>query len=374
MQSEVFPMTQERKPMSVVRETLKVNWYRCPILPEKLRELTKRSDLQGAFQTFGFLVLVVGLGVVSWLCYARGLWGLMAAALFCFGTVNSFTPGLATHELSHGTVWKTKWPNAFFLRVYSLLGWYHFHEYKRSHTYHHVYTLHPEGDREVVLPATPSLHPLRLLMYFTVNVENFFNAVRWTAKLAFSGKFWREWSESVFADDKPARAQARRWAWILLVFHAAVLAVAIVFRLWLLIPLVTLGPFIANWWMYFVGMPMHTGLRDNVPDFRLCVRSITLDPFSSFIYWHMNYHTEHHMYAAVPCYRLPRLAKTIEADMPKPRSVVEAWVEMRRIYKRQKKEPGYQFDTPLPPSARKANLPQDALAASIGDLAPRGLA
>jgi len=76
----------------------------------------------------------------------------------------------------------------------------------------------------------------------------------------------------------------------------------------------------------------------------------------------------------VPCYRLPQLARTIEADMPRPRSVVEAWVEMRRIYKRQKKEPGYQFDTPLPPSARKANLPQDALAASIGDLAPRGLA
>ncbi len=366
-------MTQ-RTAMSKVRTTFKVGWYRCPIAPEKLRELTQRSDLKGAAQTVGYLALIVALGLVTWYFASRGLWGLMAVALFCFGTVHSFTPGLATHELSHGTVFKTRWLNSFFLRLFSLFGWYHFHEYKRSHTYHHVYTLHPEGDREVVLPSTPSLHPVRLLLLFTLNVENVWNALRWTTKLAVSGRFWREWSEAVFEDDKPARAQARRWAWLLLGFHAAVVAVAIVFRLWLLIPLVTLGPFIANWWMYFVGVPMHTGLRDNVPDFRLCVRTITLDPISRFLYWFMNYHTEHHMYAAVPCYNLPRLAKAIEADMPKPRSVLGAWIEMRRIYKRQQKEPGYQFDTPLPPTAHRANLPQSPLAASIGDLAPRELA
>jgi fatty acid desaturase len=366
-------MTKEHAPMAKVKDTLKVSWYRCPIPPERLRELTKRSDLKGAVQTLGFLTLAAALALVSWYFYSRGLWGLMAAALFCYGTVFSFTPGLATHELSHGTVFRTKWLNAIFLRLYSLLGWYHFHEYRRSHTWHHLYTLHPEGDREVVLPATPSLHPLRLLLLFTLNVENLWNSLRWTAKLAFSGKFWREWSEAVFADDAGARAQARRWAWLLLVFHAAVIAVSVIFHLWLLPVLVTAGAFIANWWMYFVGMPMHTGLRDNVPDFRLCVRSITLDPFSRFIYWYMNYHTEHHMYAAGPCYNLPRLAREIGGDMPKPRSVLGAWIEMRQIYKRQKKEPGYQFDTPLPHRAKGQKVVQDALGASIGDLAPKGL-
>jgi fatty acid desaturase len=366
-------MKEKREPMAQVRESFKVSWYRCPIPPDQLRALTQRSNLRGSLQTFGYLALLVALALVTWELYAHALWGWMALALFFYGTVFSFTPGLVTHELSHGTVFKTRWPNSFFLRFYSLIGWTHFHEYKRSHTYHHVYTLHPKGDREVQLPVTPSLHPLRILGYLTLNVTGFGMALWATVKLAFTGKFWREWSEDVFADDKAARRQAQGWAWLLLLFHAAVISVSIVFRLWLLPVLVTLGPFIASLWMYLVGMPMHTGLRDNVPDFRLCVRTITLDPFSRFIYWYMNYHTEHHMYAAVPCYNLPRLAKAIEADMPKPRSLFGAWKEMREIYKRQKKEPAYQFDTPVPPR-RKAAAPQDALGASIGDLAPKALA
>jgi len=105
-----------------------------------------------------------------------------------------------------------------------------------------------------------------------------------TVSLAFTCKFPSEWSEAIFPPEAPdARKQARRWAWALLLFHAAVIAVSIVFRLWLLPVLVTFGGFIANWWMYFVGKPMHAGLRDNVPDFRLCCRTITLDPFSRFI-------------------------------------------------------------------------------------------
>ena len=31
--------------------------------------------------------------------------------------------------------------------------------------------------------------------------------------------------------------------------------------------------------------PMHTGLKDDVDNFRLCVRSITLDPITHFLYW-----------------------------------------------------------------------------------------
>ena len=115
---------------------------------------------------------------------------------------------------------------------------------------------------------------------------------------------------------------------------------------------VTLAPFTANLWRYLVYVPMHTELKDNVPDFRLCVRSITLDPFSHFIYWRMNWHLEHHMFAAVPCYNLRRLYKTLASDMPRPRTLVGSWREMRETWKRQKKDPDYQFETPLP--AREA--------------------
>ena len=48
---------------------------------------------------------------------------------------------------------------------------------------------------------------------------------------------------------------------------------------------------------------------------------------------------------------------------------------MRRIWKRQQTEPGYQFDTPLPATAKSARgAIADRIEQSVGDLAPRGLA
>jgi fatty acid desaturase len=116
---------------------------------------------------------------------------------------------------------------------------------------------------------------------------------------------------------------------------------------------------------------------ENVPDFRKSVRSMTLPPIAEFLYWRMNWHTEHHMYAGVPCYHLKSLYHEIAHDMPEPRSLVGAWREMRMIWRRQKVEPGYVFDTPLPPTARPAPVggatSATELEASIGDLAPKGL-
>jgi len=137
--------------------------------------------------------------------------------------------------------------------------------------------------------------------------------------------------------------------------------------------LVSLPVFTANALRYFVGLPMHCGLRDDVPDFRLCVRSITLDPISEFLYWHMNWHTEHHMFAAVPCYRLPRLHQMVAADMPTPRTLIGAWREMRETWRRQLADSSYQFDTPLPPKREDGALEPDALSASIGEIAPPAL-
>ena len=136
--------------------------------------------------------------------------------------------------------------------------------------------------------------------------------------------------------------------------------------------------FIANWLKYFVDLPMHCGLRDNVPDFRKCVRTIRLNPLFEFLYWHMNWHTEHHMFAGVPCYNLAKLHEIVKDDMPEPRTLVGAWREMRQTWRRQQKDPDHQFDTPLPATARPGVPPaaapaDDALEASIGDLAPEAL-
>ena len=91
----------------------------------------------------------------------------------------------------------------------------------------------------------------------------------------------------------------------------------------------------------------------------------------SHTYWYMNFHTEHHMYAAVPCYNLGKLSREIADDMPAPRTLSQAWREMLDTYRRQQIDPSYQFDTPVPDHNSAQN--SDDLSAGIGDLAPEGL-
>ena len=193
-------------------------------------------------------------------------------------------------------------------------------------------------------------------------------------KLAFTGKFSTDWLEDVYADQPEERGRSIAWARIVLAFNVIVIVVSLILKLWMLPVLVTFAPFAANWLRYFVAIPMHTGLRDNVPDFRKCVRSITLDPFSQFLYWSMNWHLEHHMFAAVPCYSLKKFHAAVASDMPPTRNLFGGWREIRQIWNKQKKDPGFQFDTPLPPPQSEKVRRQDPQESSIGDLAPKGLA
>lgn len=354
-----------------MKKRLKIAWYRCPIDTATLKRLTQRSDIKGFAQSLGFLALIVLTGGFTYYFFEIGNWWAFAMALFVHGTIYSFIHGIVTHELSHGTVFRTKWLNALFLCMYSIIAWVNFHQYKRSHTYHHVYTLYPDGDREVVLPRNPSLNAFFLFFQFTVNIPAI--PVRIGTNilaLAFLNKFREkgEWTEAIYPEsDIQGRKVMVRWARLVVLFHLALVAVSMVFGLWPLPIIVTLGSFIANWWRYFVVFAQHTGLRDEVPDFRKCCRSTTLDPFTRFLYWHMNFHTEHHMYAAVPCYNLGRLARELAWDMPKPRSVIGSWREMRETARKQKVDPNYQFDTPVPEGG-KSGRPDDEVGSAIGDL------
>jgi fatty acid desaturase len=63
----------------------------------------------------------------------------------------------------------------------------------------------------------------------------------------------------------------------------------------------------------------------------------------------MNYHADHHMYAAVPCYNLARLHRAIQHDTPPILGgLVPAWREIIGILRRQERDPTYQHAYPLP--------------------------
>ncbi len=382
--------------LSEVRKSLRVDWYRCPTPPGKLRELSRRSDAQAWFQAGGHLALFAITGASVFYFWAEASWLLMLIALFFHGTVTSFFTGTAPHELGHGTVFKTKWLNKLFLYVFSLIGWWDPFDYASSHTYHHRYTLHPEGDRENLLPLEPSLASSFMLQLFTVNLltqrgrtfgkGGLISTVLITA-LGAVGLVpaderapINEWYRALHRDQPDQHRRSIAWSRLLLLCHGALLAIGIASGYWVLPLIFSLAVFIGNWLSYFVGLTQHCGLRNHSRDFRKNTRSVKLNPLFSFLYWRMNWHIEHHMYAGVPCYNLGKLYREIQDDMPAPRTLLGAWREMRMVWNRQKREPDYEYDTPLPATAQPEPVAEaDAVRAasdlerSIGELAPAGL-
>ena len=373
---------QAQKPMSEIRKELRIKWYRCPIDPTVLRELSKPSDLQGFKMALGHLGLWLLTGLLSFYFAIEQLWLGFLLMIFLHGTVGTFFSA-PHHELCHGTVFKTKRLNEIFLRIFSTLGLQNFHIYKMSHSYHHRFTLHRIADKEVVLPKTPSLKFLYLLQLFTFNItggfesRGLFPTMRGLFRVAADRmeQPYNEWGTELYAEFPEERLKAVHWARYLIAVHLSFAVFAVLIGYPILILIVSLHPFIGNWLRYFVGAPMHCGLRSDVSDFRKCVRTITLDPISEFLYWHMNWHLEHHMFAAVPCYNLKKLYEAVAEDMPKPRTLISSWQEMLEVVKQQEADPAFEFDTPVPPQrTRKEKEQQLELEASIGDLAPTAIA
>jgi len=233
------------------------------------------------------------------------------------------------------------------------------------------------------------LHPWLLLQLFTFNAflkpgRNFGKGgYIWNVYLTIRSALGishghteipsQEWLKAMHEDQPNAFHQSVIFSRVLLLFHGTVLMVSIATGWWVLILVISMPSFIANCGSYFLGTTQHCGLRENVSDFRKNTRSIKLHPVLAFLYWHMNWHIEHHMYAGVPCYNLKVLAEELASDMPKPRTLISAWVEMRQIWQQQRQDPDYQFDTHVPePTRPEVETIDSALVHSIGELQPSG--
>jgi fatty acid desaturase len=329
-----------------------ITWYRSPIDSKILKGLHERSDWLGFLQTCGYLGIVIFTGTAAYVAVGRLPIAVVVLLFLLHGVCCSFMPA-AVHELCHGTVFKTKALNAVFVRVFSFLTWTNFEIFDASHARHHRYTLHAPDDLEVVLPMK-----LMVKYFFLYGIVSPFGDtfgrgvyanVKTTIRIA-RGKFSGEWEQALFPESEPEkRRPAVNWARTMLVGHGLILAISIYFKLWLIPVLVSFSTCYGGGLLLLLNNAQHIGLQDDVPDFRLCCRTIILNPVLGFLYWHMNYHTEHHMYAAVPCYRLGRVHALIKHDMPEcPRGVIATWRQIYSILKLQKKNPAYQYAAPLP--------------------------
>jgi fatty acid desaturase len=227
------------------------------------------------------------------------------------------------------------------------MSWHNPFLFWASHQEHHKHTLHPPDDLEVVLPVKVTLRGF--LQSGFINPLEFIARMKWFIRHS-RGVLEGDWENYLFP---PERLQARRrlfnWARFVLAVHILIVVISIATGLWMLPLILTLAPFYGGWLQFLCNNTQHIGLQDNVPDFRLCTRTVLLNPFLQFVYWHMNFHIEHHMYAAVPCYHLAKLHELIRDDLPEcPVGLAAAWKQIIQILERQEVDPAYQFVAELP--------------------------
>jgi fatty acid desaturase len=332
--------------MSVESKEPKINWYRSPVDRETLARLNQRSDWQGFVQTGGHLGLLALTAATAWYSANHLPWPITVLIIYLHGAFWAFLLN-AFHELCHKSVFKTKALNQISLQIVSFIAWNNPVFFWASHQEHHKYTLHPPDDLEVTLPVKLTL--ASFLKSAVINPWDLYWRLRGSLRLCF-GKLDGEWANALFPESAvELRRSLFTWARIHLIGQLLIAVISLAMGWWLVPVLFTLAPFYGGGLQYLCNNTQHSGLQDETNDYRLCTRTIYLNPFVRFLYWQMNYHIEHHMYAAVPCYNLPALHKHIQADLPPtPSGLVESWKLINTIMQKQKADPSYFYIPELP--------------------------
>lgn len=337
-------------------EQLKIDWYRTPIAKEKMSRLTERTSWKGYLQIGAVLGLFLTTASIACFFYLRSRWILFAGMTYIHCMLAAFFPS-AVHELIHGTAVRSRPANEVFFRIFCWLNWTNPVLIRADHLNHHRVTTHNPWDWENPMPKV--YRPWHWIFFWTFvpvdmcQVPGLFSSVRRFVDVSF-GKL-DGLRETVFKKPDPGKErECIRAARIHLAVHVLLAAVFIFSGLWPLLLLVTFPVFFAPAFGLMVGFTQHIGLIYNVADFRLCARTIRLNPLLRFLYWNMNYHIEHHMYAAVPFYNLGALRRDIEHDLPPAEpGLFATWKRIRPVVKKQRTDPSCCIVPELPNPQKK---------------------
>ena len=341
--------------------THRIAWYRSPIDKSRLKELTARNDWKALRHALGFLILYLGSIALNLTLFLQQLWiPLVIGCIVHAVLVNFMGMGAAVHELSHGTAFKRKWLNNTFLHIFSFLTWNNQLHFKESHSRHHQYTYFGDYDfeqRSEQLKFTV----IDVISWFTFDFKKF-KQFMWANLNHAVGNFnvdFFYWCPLLPRTHKKSK-KMMWWARAIVLGHIAMAVAFALSGLWILIFLVNFAYFFMTFFEHGTGIIQHMGLRGDVPDWRVNSYTVNLGPVLRFLYWNMNFHTEHHMYAAVPFYNLPQLRKEIEWDLQKPMpGFWRALMHIVRVERKQAEDPGYRHMPEFPKSANPPRITEE---------------
>lgn len=333
--------------------TPKIKWYRSPIPRARLRELTQSRDLPAFMHAISFLAIYAGTTWMSLHFFLQQQWVLMVVAAYVHSVFTGFVGmGAAVHELSHGTAFKTRRLNNFFFKLFAFLTWNSYFHFKESHRRHHQVTGMMEHDREIKPEPIP-FTTAQMIGWLTFDWAQFKRMI-WTNVQHAIGNTDVDfffWCPLLSKEDIKTK-ELIRWARVLIVGHVLFLTLFVILELWILVVTFTLGYFFGTFLVHGCEIQQHAGLSRDIPDWRVIAYTAKFGPIMSFLYWNMNYHIEHHMYAAVPFYNLPKLHSEIEYDLPyQLKGYWRGVFHVLKTRRMQRLDPDYRFMPEFPPTA-----------------------
>ena len=233
------------------------------------------------------------------------------------------------HECIHKSAFKNKKLNEFvgyflgFVLIRSFLNG------RYRHMAHHTFTQHPEKDPDKVDFPSSYLVYLKHVTSFSVWIRIIDNLFRHSfGKINKSEKNYIPQSEIKSLIFESRMMVTGYFIIMLLSFYFS----TTFFLIYWLIPRILGEPFLR-----LVRMVEHTG-KDETADMIHNTRTSFPSTFLKFLYWNMPYHVEHHLYASVPFYRLPKFHKLIKphTDEIEP-SILSVHIEiLKQIWKNKK--------------------------------------
>ncbi len=263
--------------------------------PKRLRELSQRSDLRGWAQTGSHFAAIGVCGALLWSLRATA-W---AVPLFVVQGVLINYLYAGQHEFSHSTVFRTRRLNEIFGRLIGFIVLAPRDADQVQHFAHHRHTQIWRQDGELYRAKfTLRTYLLRLvgLEYWWANIS--------TIVLYALGRVSEPY---VFGDDRGRVIREARWH---VLGYGVIAGLAVWAHSWAPV-LLWLAPMLAlkiahqlQNTIEHVGLP-HTG------DMFANTRSTRTNPVMRWLCWQMQYHTAHHAFPSVPCYRLRELHQAL---------------------------------------------------------------
>ena len=295
---------------------MKINldtWYKPKIDKKKLKELSKRQDLPALFH---FFIYFSALFISGYLAYIT--WGTWLSIIFFFiyGTIYTFSVS-NWHETVHRTAFKTRWLNEIFYHIASFMADFEGFRWRWSHTFHHSNTLQTEDEYDHEIQISRPTDLLAFFLNFIPFTDLLFphRLIKYEVLKHSLGLY-----SPVIAVSAPSK-EKKKILWnsrLYVVIWIGIIIFSIYFQTILPILYFILPNYYGKPIWFMVNVTQHLGAALDKKDHRESTYSLKINPIFSFLYWHMEYHLEHHIFPMVPSYNLSKLQNLIKTQVPQP--------------------------------------------------------